>query len=704
MSTDPSGAGTAPDLVIGVDIGGTFTDCAVVLPDGRAVAGKTPTTPENRAVGFFASIADAGQHLGASLDELLGRCALLVHGTTTGTNALIERRGARTGLITTSGHRDVTSIMKAEGRLAGVDGGMIWDLPNTDKPEPIVPRRLIREVHERVDFRGEVLVPLDEEQVRSAADELVAQGVEAIAVSFLWSPRNPVHEQRAVELVRERHPSLFVTAASAVSSYVGEYERTMTGIVNAYIGPLMQEYVRRIQEQANAHGYRGRILYATCAGGAITEAEARTAPVRTVHSGPVSGLLGSAFAAAARDEPDLIVADMGGTSFDVSVIRGLVPDARDTSMLERFEVSLPMIYVDTVGAGGGSIAHLDAAGDLQVGPRSAGAVPGPVCYGQGGTEPTVTDADVVLGIIDPDDFNHGARRLDKAAAERAIGELGQRIGLSTEETAAGINRIIDAKMADLLRRMSILRGFDPREFAVFAYGGGGPVHVGAVAREVGVRKVIVPVLHMASAWSAFGATVADVIHVAERWDNHRMPADPEALGAVLAELEDDVRRQLADEGFGPDEIAVDRSLRMKYTAQLHNIEVPIGDAALDGTAVALLGEEFGRRYDELHGEGSGHREGGVTVTGFLVRAKGLTARPDLATAAAATEVRELSRPVYWTEEHAWLDTPVLKLGGGRVDGRFTGPMLLELPDTVVVVRPGQVAEFDAWGSLVIEVN
>ncbi|MET9994888.1 hydantoinase/oxoprolinase family protein [Streptomyces mutabilis] len=702
MNITTTEAGTDQGFVIGVDIGGTFTDCAIVRPDGSAVAGKTPTTPQNRALGFFASIADAARNLGLCLDEVLSRCSLLIHGTTTGTNALIERGGARTGLITTSGHGDATLIMKAEGRLAGVDGEMIWDLAHTDKPEPIVPRRLIREVHERVDFRGEVLVPLDERQLLDAADALVAEGAEAIAVSFLWSVRNPVHENRAVELIGERHPDVFVTAASSVSSYVGEYERTMTGIVNAYIGPLMNEYVRGIQEEANTRGYRGRILYATCAGGAITEAEARTAPVQTVHSGPVSGLLGSAFVAAVRDEPDLIVADMGGTSFDVSVIRGLVPDARDTSMLERFEVSLPMIYIDTVGAGGGSVAFLDAAGNLQVGPRSAGAVPGPVCYGLGGSEPTVTDADVVLGIIDPEDFLHGERRLDKAAAEAAIGKLGEPLGLTPEQTAAGINRIIDSKMADLLRRMSILRGFDPREFTVFAYGGGGPVHVGAVAREVGVRKVIVPVLHMASAWSAFGATVADVIHVAERWDHHPMPAAPSTLAAALAELEDDVRRKLAAEGFAPDEIEVDRSLRMKYTAQLHNIEVPLTTAEPDERTVAELGEEFARRYDELHGEGAGHREGGVTVTGFVVRARGLTARPAPAEAPPAGEVSELSRRVYWSEKQDWLDTPVLKLRGGRVDGRFEGPMLIELPDTVVVIRPGQVASFDGWGNLVLE--
>jgi N-methylhydantoinase A len=704
MSIDRPDTADHRDLVVGVDIGGTFTDCAIVLPNGSAVAGKTPTTPENRADGFFASITDAAARIDLSLDDVLGRCSLLIHGTTTGTNALIERRGARTGLITTSGHGDATLIMKAEGRLAGVDGGLVWDLAHTDKPTPIVPRDLIREVHERVDFLGEVLVPLNEDQLLAAADELVSAGVEAIAVSFLWSVRNAVHENRAVELVTRRHPDVFVTAASSVSSYIGEYERTMTGIVNAYIGPLMRDYVHRIEEQSNAHGYRGRILYATCAGGAITEAAAQTGPVRTVHSGPVSGLLGSAFIASVRDEPDLIVADMGGTSFDVSVIRGLVPDTRDTSLLERFEVALPMIYIDTVGAGGGSIAHLDAAGNLQVGPRSAGAVPGPVCYGMGGSEPTVTDADVVLGVIDPDDFLHGKRRLDKAAAEAAIGKLGEQLGLSTEATAAGINRIIDAKMADLLRRMSILRGFDPREFTVFAYGGGGPVHVGAVAREVGVRKVIVPVLHMASAWSAFGATVADVVHVAERWESHPMPADPADLSATLAGLESDVRRTLASEGFSADEIEVKRSLRMKYTAQLHNIEVPLALADPDEKTVAWLGEEFARLYDDLHGEGAGYREGGVTVTGFIVRARGLTTRPEAAEAARAADVSTRSRRVYWSESRSWVETPVLKLAGGRVEGTLEGPMLIELPDTVVVVRPGQRATFDTWGNLALEIT
>ena len=689
------------DLVIGVDIGGTFTDCAIVLPDGTARPGKSPTTPDNRARGFFDSIEDAATGIGLSLDDALARCRLLVHGTTTGTNALIERRGAKVGLITTSGHGDVTLIMKAEGRLAGVDGAHIWDLPRSDKPEPVVPRALIREVDERIDYLGEVVVPLNESQVAAAADELVAAGVEAIAVSFLWSVRNSAHEDRSVQLISDRHPQIFVTAAGSVSSFVGEYERTMTGVINAYIGPLMKDYVQRIEREAARRGYAGRILYAQCAGGAITEAEAQVAPVRTVHSGPVSGLLGSAHVAAALGEPDLMVADMGGTSFDVSVIRGLTPDVRDVSLLERFEVSLPMVYVDTVGAGGGSIAWLDAAGGLQVGPHSAGAMPGPACYGNGGTEATVTDADVVLGVIDPDNFLHGKRKLDRAAAERAVSALGERLGLSLEETAAGINQIIDAKMADLLRRMSILRGFDPREYTVFAYGGGGPVHVGAVAREVGVRKVIVPILHMASAWSAYGATVADVIHVVQRWEQHRMPVDPHRMNAVLADLEEQARGILATEGFEGGKVAINRSVRMKYTTQLHTIEVPISGEPLDEVAVEGIGTDFARLYDDLHGEGSGHQAGGVSLTGFVLRARGIVDRPPIATAPAATDIEHGSRPVYWAEAGTRVETPVLRLSGGRIEGRLEGPVLVELPDTVVVIRPGQSATCDDHGNLVL---
>jgi N-methylhydantoinase A len=686
--------------LVGVDIGGTFTDCAIVAPDGSIHKGKVPTLPQDRAASFFDAIGEAAAGLGLSLDELLEAAERIVHGTTTGTNALITRAGARVGLITTAGHRDAIAIMKGAGRLAGLDGELLLDLAGTNKPQQIVPRTLVAEVNERIDFEGEVVVELEEASAQRALELLAAEGIDALTVSLIFSPRNDVHEQRVAALARDRHPELFVTAASEVSAHVGEYERTMTGVINSYIGPLMHDYVAAIESGARERGYRGRIMYAQCAGGSITAEEAQQTPIRTVHSGPVMGTLGSVFLGERMGERNIIVTDMGGTSFDVSVIRDAAPDLREQSILERFEIALPMVYVDSIGAGGGSIAHLDDSGGLQVGPRSAGAHPGPACYGRGGAEPTVTDADVVLGIVDPDNFLHGAAKLDRAAAERAILRLAEPLGLSLQETAAGISRIVDSKMADLLRRMSVLRGLDPREFTCFAYGGMGPVHAAAVAREVGMRRLVIPLPHIAPVWSAFGSTVADVVHVYQRPQRHLLPVEATALEAVFDELEEHSRTVLASEGFGDERIELHRSLRMRYAAQVHDIEVPLEPGApLDSDSVTAT---FATLYEALHGEGSGHPEGGIAITTLVIRARGLT-EPLALTAPPLAQAPEWgSRQVYWYEQGGFADTVLLRLREGGVAEKLEGPLLIELPDTVVVVRPGQSAQFGELGSLTIE--
>jgi N-methylhydantoinase A len=686
---------------VGVDIGGTFTDCAVVGPDGGVRIGKVPTRPDDRARSFFEAIEEAAARFGLTLDELLSRARRIVHGTTTGTNALITRGGASVGLLTTAGHGDAVFVMKGFGRLAGLDGERLLDMPHTDKPEQLVSRRRIAEVVERVDFEGDVVVNLDEGAALAAVDGLVAEGVDALTVSLLWSVRNDAHEQRIVALARERHPELFVTAAAEVSAHVGEYERTMTGVINSYIGPLMNAYVEAIETGARERGYRGRIMYAQCAGGTITAQEAQRAPIRTVHSGPVMGTLGSAFLAARMGEPDIVVTDMGGTSFDVSVIRGGAPDLREHSVLERFEIALPMVYVDSIGAGGGSIAWIDERGGLQVGPQSAGAYPGPACYGRGGTQPTVTDADVVLGVVDPENFLHGAAQLDRDAAERAIATVGEPLGMDLHEAAAGINRIVDSKMADLLRRMSVLRGLDPREFACFAYGGMGPVHAAAVAREVGMRRLVIPLLHVAPVWSAFGATVADVVHVHQRPLRLLLPVDGERLGETFGALEAQGREVLRSEGFEGERIELARSLRMRYATQVFDIEVPLAPGTpLQSGAIAAA---FEQAYAALHGADAGHPEGGIEVMSFIVRARGVTDPPTLEAPGEAPEASWSSRPVYWYELGGFADTPVLRLAGGTVADRLEGPLLIELPDTVVVLRPGQTAEFGELGSLVVEV-
>jgi N-methylhydantoinase A len=692
-------------FLVGVDIGGTFTDCAIVSTRGEVCVGKVPTRPDDRARSFFESIEEAARGFGLTTDRLLSSCTRLVHGTTAGTNALITRGGARVGLLATAGHGDAVAVMKGYGRLAGLSADRLLDLPNTGKPVPLVEGARIAEVVERIDFEGDVIVALDESSVLAALDRLAAEGIDALTVSLMWSVRNDSHEQRVAALARERHQGLFVTAASELAGTVGEYERTMTGVINSYIGPLMNDYVAAIERGAGAHGYTGQVAYAQCAGGVITGAEVRRAPIRTVQSGPVMGTLGSAFVATAMGEPDVIVTDMGGTSFDVSVIRGGSPDLRERSVLERFEIALPMVYVDSIGAGGGSIAWIEDGGGLRVGPQSAGAEPGPACYGRGGTQATVTDADVVLGVIDPDNFLHGAARLDRDAAERAVAGLARRLDMPLEETAAGINRLVDSNMADLLRRMTVLRGLDPREFACFAYGGMGPVHAAAVAREVGVRRLIIPLPYVAPVWSAFGATVADAVHVYQRARRLPMPAEAGLMNVTFAELELQGSAALAGEGFDALRIELRRSLRMKYSAQVFDVEVPLGPSAeLHGGDIERIEADLQRVYERLHGEGSAHPEGGSEITAFVVRARGLTDPPTLAAPTASATPAASSRQVYWNELGGYAETSVIRLApGGLLDHRLEGPMLLELPDTVIVLRPGQHGNFLANGSLVIAV-
>ncbi|MEU1980844.1 hydantoinase/oxoprolinase family protein [Nocardia sp. NPDC019395] len=689
--------------VIGVDIGGTFTDCSVVTPEGRVYAGKSPTTPDDRSRGFFDAIEDAGHGIGLGLDELLAQCSRLVHGTTTGTNALITRDGAKTALVTSAGHGDMIYLMKGSGRLAGVSPEQVFDLPGTDKPEPLVPRSLVAEVSERVDFEGDEIVPLDTEALREHIRRLVGEGVDSFAVSFLWSMRDPAHERAAVEMISKEAPDAFVTCASDLTVRIGEYERTNTSIINAYIGPLMRRYIGNIDAGAARRGYEGRVLYAQCAGGAITTEEAQRAPIKTVHSGPVSGTLGSSYLASRLGEPNVIVTDMGGTSFDVSIVRKASPDLRDVSLLERFDVALPMVYLDSVGAGGGSIAWIDPAGGLQVGPRSAGAVPGPACYGKGGTQPTVTDADVVLGIVDPDNFLHGSMRLDVDAARAAVRQVAEPLGLSIDEAAAGISRIVDSRMADLLRRVSILRGLDPRDYVCFAYGGGGPVHAGAYAREVGFKSLIVPLAEMAPVWSAFGAATADVVHVVQRWETVDLPASPDRSGAVFEELEREVRATLADEGFTGERVTIQRSLHMKYRAQVYQVEVPLAAGPFAAGTLATAENDFERIYDELHGEGSGYREGGVQIAGFSIHARGLVEPVEIRPDTDIAEVVSTSRSVYWYELGQRVETPVLRMKSGRLAEELEGPLLLQFPDTVVTIRPGQRARFDSLGNLVLDV-
>lgn len=693
-----------PDgYVIGVDIGGTFTDCVVYAPDGTMTGAKSPTTPKNRAIGFFDAIERAAEKLGMTLRELLEGSERIVHGTTAGTNAIVARDGAVTGLITTAGHGDIMFLMGGGGRTSGLPADQALHVPSTDKPEPLVPKRLIATVPERIDVDGDVIVPLDEAAAREAIRHLVEdEGAESLAISLMWAVKNPQHERRLRELVAEVAPDVFVSCGSDLVEQVGEYERTTTTVMNAYIGPIMLRYIDAIEQGAAERGFPHRVLFAQCAGGAITGEEAKAAPIRTVQSGPVAGIVSSQMLAQRIDTQNVLLADMGGTTFDVSVIRNGQGMRRNVSTFQRYELALPMLDVESVGAGGGSIAWVDASGRLNVGPKSAGAVPGPACYDMGGTDATVTDADVVLGIIDPERFLSGRMSIKPELAEAAIGRIAEQLGLGLLETAAGINRIVDSKMADLLRRMSVLRGLDPRKFHLYAFGGGGPVHSPEVARQAGIKHVVVPLPAIAAMWSALGAAVADVTHVYQEPRGFELPVGADELEGIFAALEKRATETVSEQGLSALPASIARSLRVKYQMQVHDVEVSV-PGEITAADAEDIGERFNAIYAELFGPDAGYREGGAEITSLHVQYHGLTAKPELREVApGAGSVERTSRRVFWTESGGVVDTQVIRLDGGAVEGTIEGPALIELPDTVVSIRPGMSARFDRFGNLHVD--
>jgi N-methylhydantoinase A len=696
----------SPSFTVGVDIGGTFTDCVVIDDRGRIATGKVPTTPEDRSVGFFGSIEDAVSKWSLGLPDVMQACDRIVHGTTTGTNALVTRRGARVGLLATAGHGDSMRVINGRGRSLGRSPEELTDfVVGRSKPYPFFDRDLCIEIPERVDAHGRVIVALDVAAVERAVADLVSRGAEALAISFLWSTKHPAHEIRAAEIAAKVAPGLFISRGSELSGRQGEYERTAAAVLNAYIGPLMVRYIERIEARARQLGYRGPVLFSQCAGGSIGVEEAKRVPIFTVNSGPVAGVMACAMVSRELAEQTLLTTDMGGTTFDVSLVRGHQPIVRDVSSVERHEVAIPMVDVSSIGTGGGSVAWVDSTGRLNVGPGSAGAVPGPVCYGRGGEQVTVTDADLVVGMIEPTGFLHGDFELDLEAAKAAIAALGRQLGLGLYETASGIIRVADAKMADLIRRMSEFRGIDPREVTILAFGGAGPVHAAACAREAGIPKVVVPLPDVAPVWSAGGAANGDVSHITIMSVLLPLPAEPGALSEAMVPLEHRTVSLLESEGFDRSCIRVERAVRMRYAVQVFDVEVPLPRVPSTTADLERLVEDFTRVYEERFGRNSGFAEGGIVVSGLQVRAVGETPKASfLRPAEAAIRVPRSDRKVYWAELGRHEMTLVLDLGGGwgpEDVGDLTGPTLLALPDTTVVIRPGQLGRLRADGNIEI---
>jgi N-methylhydantoinase A len=672
----------------GIDVGGTFTD--LVLFDaahGTVRLAKTPTTLDNQAFGVLNALDAAGADI-AALD-------LIVHGTTTTTNAVLERNLCRTGLVTTRGFRDVLELGR---RTRPQPYGMKGEF------KPIIPRDLRLEVPERMDAGGRVLTALDEAALRAALEELVARDCEALVIHFLHAYANPAHELRAAEIAREIWPNGNITMGHALLSESREFERGVTAAVNASVQPLLRRYVERLADTLAGRGYRHDVLVMNGNGGMVSARFVASEAAKTVMSGPASGVMAAAYTGRRAGIPDLITYDMGGTSTDVALIRNAEPAVSNEIEIEyAMPIHVPMVDVRTVGAGGGSIARVTAAGLLQVGPESAGASPGPICYGRGGTRPTISDANLLLGRLNPARLNsvQGGMSLDDIGAIFRH-ELGDRLGLDATAAADAVIRIANARMSDAVRMVSVSLGEDPRDFALFAFGGAGPLHASAIARELGIPRVLAP--SRPGITNALGCVVADLRHDFVNTVNTPLATvDIAAVHALFARQAEEGRRLIGKEAVEIREIREIWSVDMQFIGQTHLLRVP-----LDGPVPDV--DELQRRFEDayfnrFHVELKEIRANLVNVNTSVV---GRRAEIDLSRLidpagrkATLEEAQTGSRDVWFD---AWMPTPVYWRDHLPADAEIAGPAIIEQMDTTIIIEPGDHATQDHDGNIIIAIG
>jgi N-methylhydantoinase A len=692
--------------VVAVDSGGTFTDCVVLDDEGKVTIGKAPSTPSDFSVGVLDSVAAAAQLRGSARDALLSGADVFAHGTTAATNALLTRSGQRVGLLTTKGHEDALIIGRTIQKAAGLITEELTNLARLEKADPLVPRQLIRGVTERVDYKGATIVALDLDEARRAVVELVAAGIEAIAICFLWSFMNPGHEQAVQQMIETEFSGLSVTASHAVAPVIKEYERGATTMLNAYLTGATDRHISALENRLAEEGFERTPLIMQSSGGVTSSTKAKGHAVRLVSSGPAGGLIGAASMGAALGFANIITTDVGGTSFDVGLVVDGQPLVNSRPVFDKYHTVLPIADVASVGAGGGSIAWIEhATGQVKVGPQSAGADPGPACYGKGGEEPTVTDANVVLGRIDAGSFMGGRQPLDPERAERSIRDrLCDRLGLSVAEAAMGMIDIVDARMADLVRRETIGRGYDPREFALFAFGGAGPLHVASYGADVGARTIVVPAF--ASVFSAFGIAGSDVVTVRQVSDPTIAPLDPARLDELYGPLDEAALRDLESDGIARRDAVLHREIELRYRGQVHEVRVPVPGGTLTKADIEAIVNEFEVRYTRLYGKGTTHGQAGIEARTYVVRGVGRLATPSLEAeplgAADASEAKLGEREVFFREAGGAVATSVYRWEDLRPGHAIGGPAVVEAATTSMLIHPDQRVEVDGLRNLVLE--
>ncbi len=685
---------------IGIDVGGTFTDLFLVTKGGGVESFKTLSTPDDPSRGVLEGLQRIADARGVTIEELAGEVATIVHGTTVTTNATLTRKGAKTGLVTTEGVRDALEMRRGI-REEQYDN-------HFQNVVPLVPRYLRRPVKGRLDYRGEELEPLELEDVRDAIRRFRAEGVAAVAVCFMNAFANPAHEEAAAALIREELAECYLSVSTEVLPTVRFYNRLSTTVLNSYVGPILDGYLESLMSKLAGIGFGGVLLVMQSNGGVALPEVAKHRPASTLLSGPAGGPA----AAVAYVEPlggdDCILVDMGGTSFDASLVRGGEAAMESESEIDRLRIALPMLAITTIGAGGGSIGWIDEGGLLRMGPESAGADPGPACYGRGGERPACTDANVVLGYLDPTYFAGGQMELDATAAHTAVREhVAEPLGLEVEQAAAGMYRVINSNMAHGVREITVKRGLDPREFPMVVAGGAGSLHACAIATELEMPSLVVP--STASVLCAAGMLMSDLQHDFLRSHVCRFgDLEPAKLTELVEGMCDEGREQLALEGIDPDRATFGVLLDLRYVKQYHEVTVPVAlEAIRSGDTKALAGG-FHREHDRLYGydlEADGTE---LELINVRVRAIGRTETPALPRldegGADPESARKGSRRAFVPEREAFEELSVYDGHRLRCGNRIEGPALIERTDTTIFVSASFRAEVDPLGSCLLTVR
>jgi N-methylhydantoinase A len=692
-----SGPDSSHGYRVGVDVGGTFTDLICISPDGTVYLDKTPTTPADQSEGVVRGLEQLAGLFSLDLATFCGQLEAFVHGTTTADNTMIEMSGAATGLLATEGHRDEIELRRDHKEN-------IWD-PAYPAPQPIARRRARIAIPERLDFEGHEVMALDEDAVRQGVQRLRKLGIESIAVCFLFSFVNASHELRARELILEEFPDVsHISLSHEVLPRAPEFERTSTTLVNAYVAPKISAYVDRLVRRLREAGFAGQVVLMQSSGGVMPPESVARRAVSLLGSGPTGGVMAAAIAAGRSGVSDFVAADMGGTSYDVCLVAGGAPAvATDWNWRHRYYLNLPMVDIHSVGAGGGSIARV-RQGALLVGPESAGSIPGPVCYGRGGLRATVTDSDAVLGYLPAKGFAGGRMELDIAAAREAIErDVAAPLGLDVDEAAWAIHRIVNANMANAVRKVVSNHGADPRKLSLIAYGGGGAVHAWSQARELGIDRVLVP--KSSPAFSALGLLVSDyVVDLMRAYVVKLSDLDFNRVRSLAQDLRREADAELAPAHLGDDHIQSDLFAQMCYHGQNFDMSVPLPEGeSLNETHLLDLADRFHRLHESTRGFSFPSQQ--PLVRGVRLVQRGLTPKPavlaQLGSVADAAEARSGTREVSFGD--GFVEVPTYD---GKVLGpgaRIEGPGLIEEPFTVIVLAPGDIAQLDVHGNYLIDI-